>query len=182
MITTKLHERYNGHEITLKEVYPREYELWIDEKVYQNPSRIISRDERKLWQLGREIVDNLLPDEKHKIIQEILEKSPYLKSFYFRDLSGSELNRLSECLQSNNRFPTAKSAVLGFAQVEHLFKTGEATPTNSISIGSIVIGAKSPTSRGIVFSFAEEEPLVLWQSGFKSICRIEQLKLAPVEL
>lgn len=165
MITTKLHERYNGHEITLKEVYPKEYELWIDEKVYQNPNRIISRDERKLWQLGREIVDNLLPDEKHKIIQKILEKSPYLKSFYFRNLSGSELNQLSEYLQSNNRFPT-----------------GEATPTNSISIGSIVIGAKSPTSKGIVFSFAEEEPLVLWQSGFKSICRIEQLKLAPVEL
>jgi hypothetical protein len=165
MITTKLHERYNGHEITLKEVYPKEYELWIDEKVYQNPNRIISRYERKLWQLGREIVDNLLPDEKHKIIQEILENSPSLKSFYFRNLSGSELNRLSECLQSNNRFPQ-----------------GDATPTNSISIGSIVIGAKSLTSKGIVFSFAEEEPLVLWQSGFKSICRIEQLKLAPVEL
>jgi hypothetical protein len=71
MITTKLYERYNGHEITLKEVYPKEYELWIDEKVYQNPNRIISRDERKLWQLGREIVDNLLPDEKHKIIEEV---------------------------------------------------------------------------------------------------------------
>ncbi len=174
MITTKLHERYNGHQITLNEVYPREYDLWIDEKVHQNPNRIISRDERKLWQLGREIVDSLLPDEKHKIIQKILEKSPYLKSFYFRDLSESELDQLSEHLQSNNLSPKA--------QGEHLCKTGEATPTNSISIGSIIIGEKSPTNRGIVFSFTQEAPLVLWQSGFKSICRIEQLKLAPVEL
>lgn len=160
MITTKLHERYNGHEITLKEVYPKEYELWIDEKVYQNPNRIISRDESKLWQLGREIVDSLLPDEKHKIIQEILEQSPYLESFYFRNLSISELNRLCEYFQSKE----------------------EAMPTNSISIGSIVIGTKSATNKGIVFSSTEEEFLVLWQSGFTSICRIEQLKLAPVEL
>lgn len=67
MNTTRLHERYNGHQITLKEVYPKEYELWIDEKVYQNPHRILSRDERKLWQLGRDIIDNLLLDEKQNL-------------------------------------------------------------------------------------------------------------------
>jgi hypothetical protein len=154
MNTTRLHERYNGHEITLKEVCPNEYELWIDEKVYQNPNRILSRDERKLWQFGRDIIDSLFPDEKHKIILKILEDFPDLKSFYFRNLSMAELKQLYEHLQSNNRL-------------------------SSLSIGSIVIGDKSPTSRGIVFYFSEEEPLVLWESGFKSICRIEQLKLAP---
>jgi hypothetical protein len=152
--TSWLRERYDGHEIALKEVYPGEYELWIDEKVYQNPNRVFSRDEHKLWQFGRHIVDNLLPDEKHKIVRKILADFPDLKSFYFRNLSVSELNILSEHLQSNNQL-------------------------SSLSIGSIVIGDKSPTSRGIVFSFSEEEILVLWESGFKSICRIEQLKLAP---
>jgi hypothetical protein len=154
--TTWLRERYNGHEIALKEVDPREYELWIDEKIYHNPNRVLSRDEHKLWQFGRHIIDNLLPDEKHKIILKILEDFPDLKSFYFRNLSVSELNLLYENLQSNNRL-------------------------SSLAIGSIVIGDKSLTSRGIVFSFSEEEPLVLWQSGFKSICRVEQLKLAPDE-
>jgi hypothetical protein len=152
--TSWLRERYNGHEIALKEVYPREYELWIDEKVYQNPNRVLSRDERELWQFGKQIIDNLLPDDKHQIILRILEDFPDLKSFYFRNLSVTELNLLYENLQSNNRL-------------------------SSFVIGSIVIGDKSPTSKGMVFSFAEEELLVLWQSGFKSICRIEQLKLAP---
>jgi hypothetical protein len=146
---------HDGYEIALKEVYLGEYELWIDEKVYQNPNRVLSRDEYKLWQFGRDIIDNLLPDEKHQIVRKILEDFPDLKSFYFRNLSVSELNILSENLQFNNRLI-------------------------SLSIGSIVIGDKSPTNRGVVFSFAEEEPLVLWElSGFTSICKIEELKLAP---
>lgn len=94
---------------------------------------------------------------KTDITLKIEGEFPYLSNFNLKALHLSELTRLSASLQSARRL-------------------------NSISVGSVVIGDKSLTSRGIVFSFAEEEPLVLWQSGFKSICKIEQLKLAPDKL
>ena len=93
---------------------------------------------------------------KTDIILKIEREFPYLSGFKLKDLHLSELNRLSESLQLDRRL-------------------------NSISIGSLVIGEKSLTSISIVFSFSEAEPLVLWQDGFKSICKIEQLKLAPAK-
>lgn len=91
---------------------------------------------------------------KTDITLKIDREFPYLSNFNLKALHLPELNRLSASLQSGHRL-------------------------NSISVGSLVIGDKSPASRGIVFSFAEEEPLVLWQNGFKSICKVEQLKLVP---